>query len=641
MFIYLSKKIAIPNGVKLHSVSWNADQGWIACGGEGGLLKILKLEPQPSTREHPTTTGIAAPSNLSMNQPLEGHQGAVTCVTWNDNFRKLTSSDQNGLIIVWLLYRGMWFEEMINNRYKSVVKDMKWTSDGQKICIVYEDGAVIVGSVDGNRIWGKELPKVNLQRVEWSPDGGRHILFATSQAEVHVYDGMGNFISKVPLFCVDRSDDVQIENSLTANSANATILPQIVGIDWYDGCEGYVDPNAPSLMIAFENGKIKIMRNESDEKPVLIDTGMRLTCTKWNPSGSILAAAGIGNLDGKDQNSAAVQFYTPFGQHIRTLRVPGGGISGLSWEREGLRLALAVDSFLYFANIRPSYRWGSFGHTIVYAFTRPDRPEHCVVFCDTKSDERYVKYVKKLLAIRAAGDHCVLVTKTDDASDQYILILCNSIGTPLDSKYTEVEPVSIAMNRGFVVIASESYVYMWQFRSTQPMTPYSTTTTSTQPTPSDSLGMLRKESKEKFFHIDDLASGTNTTSNNGKLEFSKKRTNAVTHDQICCLTASDTILMIGRESGTVQRYTFPDLRYTDKCLLRCRPYALALNCTSSRMSVIDINGILTLVDLDPLRSAPTSGQKVTLSFTFEFFVCGVIEPFSVVHVWCNFCATPV
>jgi hypothetical protein len=31
---------------------------------------------------------------------------------------------------------------MINNRNKSVVRDMKWTADGRKICIIYEDGAV-------------------------------------------------------------------------------------------------------------------------------------------------------------------------------------------------------------------------------------------------------------------------------------------------------------------------------------------------------------------------------------------------------------------------------------------------------------------------------------------------------------------
>ena len=30
MFIYLSKKIAIPNQVKLHSLSWNPEQGEFA-----------------------------------------------------------------------------------------------------------------------------------------------------------------------------------------------------------------------------------------------------------------------------------------------------------------------------------------------------------------------------------------------------------------------------------------------------------------------------------------------------------------------------------------------------------------------------------------------------------------------------------
>ena len=58
---------------------------------------------------------------------------------------------------------------MINNRNKSVVRDMQWNSDGQKICIVYEDGAVIVGGVEGNRLWGKEL-KIPLQKAPTTLD---------------------------------------------------------------------------------------------------------------------------------------------------------------------------------------------------------------------------------------------------------------------------------------------------------------------------------------------------------------------------------------------------------------------------------------------------------------------------------------
>lgn len=41
----------------------------------------------------------------SMNQNLEGHTGHVQIVAWNEQFQKLTSSDDNGLIIVWVLHK--------------------------------------------------------------------------------------------------------------------------------------------------------------------------------------------------------------------------------------------------------------------------------------------------------------------------------------------------------------------------------------------------------------------------------------------------------------------------------------------------------------------------------------------------------
>ena len=269
MFIYLSKKIAIPNGVKLKSLSWNGVNGWIVCGGENGLLKVLKLDSSRSMDKK----GASGPSNLSMNQTLEGHNGAVVCVCWNENYRKLTTSDQYGLIIVWMLHKGMWFEEMINNRNKSTVRGMAWTADGQRICIVYEDGAVIVGSVDGNRLWGKEL-KMQLNHVEWSPDG-RSILFGTLQCEVHIYDQSGNYLSQLPLYCLD-------------DSASAT---SIIGIDWYDGAEGVQDAMQPTLAIGVENGRLQLMRHEHDDAPVLIDTGLTATHLKWSTNGTVRICA--------------------------------------------------------------------------------------------------------------------------------------------------------------------------------------------------------------------------------------------------------------------------------------------------------------------------------------------------------------
>ena len=96
MFVYLSKKIAIPHQTRLATIAWNDSQGWIACAGENSLLKVLKLE---GDRAH----GIAGQSNLSMNQTLEGHSGTVSCVAWNSSYRKLTTSDQVGFARGWHL----------------------------------------------------------------------------------------------------------------------------------------------------------------------------------------------------------------------------------------------------------------------------------------------------------------------------------------------------------------------------------------------------------------------------------------------------------------------------------------------------------------------------------------------------------
>ena len=107
-----------------------------------------------------------------------------------------------------MVHKGHWFEEMINNWNKSVVKDMKWTASGEKICIVYEDGAVIVGSVEGNRLWGKELD-FELARLEWSPDG-KTILFGTPDGQILAHDYVGNYLFKVKIFVIPEGEKAQL-----------------------------------------------------------------------------------------------------------------------------------------------------------------------------------------------------------------------------------------------------------------------------------------------------------------------------------------------------------------------------------------------------------------------------------------------
>lgn len=78
--------------------------------------QVLRLEGTSSREAAAVAAGKGGPGNLSLNQTLEGHNGSVLVATWNDLFQKLTTSDESGLIIVWMMHNKMWHEEMINNR---------------------------------------------------------------------------------------------------------------------------------------------------------------------------------------------------------------------------------------------------------------------------------------------------------------------------------------------------------------------------------------------------------------------------------------------------------------------------------------------------------------------------------------------
>jgi WD repeat-containing protein 35 len=162
----------------------------------------------------------------------------------------------------------------------------------------------------------------------------------------------------------------------------------LIGMEWYDGAEGHVDPSAPVLAIALNTGKLQLSQGVTDEKPLVLDTGILIGKLKWNHNGSVLAVSGtLANATEKDSN--VVHFYSPFGKFLRGLKIPGNSINGITWEAGGLRLALAVDSFIYFANIRPDYKWGYFSNTVVFGYTPRERVEWRVIFWDVKTNEKY------------------------------------------------------------------------------------------------------------------------------------------------------------------------------------------------------------------------------------------------------------
>ena len=99
----------------------------------------------------------------------------------------------------------------------------------------------------------------------------------------------------------------------------------------------------------------------------------------------------------------------------------------------------------------------------------------------------------------------------------------------------------------------------------------------------------------------------------------------MTHDVISSICSSTKYLIVARASGTVQVYAMGTMALLFKFQVDCRPHAMYLNCTSSRLAIIDFGGSLTFVDLfdggSEERHRPVEGfvRKDVWSFTWSVY----------------------
>jgi WD repeat-containing protein 35 len=76
-------------------------------------------------------------------------------------------------------------------------------------------------------------------------------------------------------------------------------------------------------------------------------------------------------------------------------------------------------------------------------------------------------------------------------------------------------------------------------------------------------------------------------------------------DIVTAVALSDRFLVVGRKTGTITRYVLPHLSPENTYKVAAEPYNIALNCTSSKLSVIDKNGVFSVIDLEARSSATT------------------------------------
>ncbi|RTG82815.1 WD repeat-containing protein 35 [Schistosoma bovis] len=343
---------------------------------------------------------------------------------------------------------------------------------------------------------------------------------------------------------------------------------RIISLDWYKGGNNYGIRMLPSLAVCYDVGRCQLMTNHEDPDPVLLNTGIQITCSCWNEDGSMLAVAGT--QMSTDRNINVVQFYNPFGHHLSTLLLPGKCLTACTWEgNASLRLALAVDSFLYFANLRPHYKWAysSTANTIIYNYSRPHTFEHSITFWNLKTNKTKIISVHHLIDICASEDYVCLVCKPSDAGQGVILTMYTAIGVAIESKHVQFEPTQSMMTSNQIILINKSFIYSWQYFTPKQILDLGFKFTSST--------LRQRDGIERLYHIDTISLKTvssdlvdddiSSSIFQTKVDWNLMN-QPVSSDPISTLTISHSTrrLLIARESGLIQIYRLPDLYYEMK-----------------------------------------------------------------------------
>ena len=343
MFCCLFKKVTVHNTAKLNIISSNRTSNFIGIGGSEGFVKVVKIDiTKPKTDQNSNNL-------LTFSQNLVCHKKKIVVLTWNENYEKLSTADEEGIIVVWKFTdRGTWEQEMINNRELSYVTDLKWDKQGFYLCFIYNDGHAIVGTVEGNRCWGNDI-RDNLYLLEWSPDGSA-ILFASKNNNMVIFSSSGYQIGELEI-------DPILKNVMISK------------LSWWTNPYGESNNTLEKhLMVAFSNGIILLYDDYYDTKPFKIITEFNeIKGCEWNPSGDMIAVSGIIYGNNTEERRDVISFYSPLGNLLKTLKI-NSLITSFSWDSFGTKLAICTDSIILYALIKPKYKWTYFSNTLVYSF---------------------------------------------------------------------------------------------------------------------------------------------------------------------------------------------------------------------------------------------------------------------------------
>jgi WD repeat-containing protein 35 len=236
-----------------------------------------------------------------------------------------------------------------------------------------------------------------------------------------------------------------------------------------------------------------------------------------------------------------------------------------------------------------------------------------MIFWNMKSKTRVTKYVKNLLDITSSGSFCMISAQINE--NEYILILSNSIGSPVDNRLINFKPAWMCMNSTHAIVANKNYVYVWQFRNftgiDNPLPSGNPNTNILAPLANAAkIDLLKKRMMKEFaFFVDD------TVNINDVYNFEKFQANKVSTDQVSCIFVNENFLLLSCESGKILRYPLPHFGPPDQILTGVKYIKVGSSPNANIIWGIDEMNLISLWDIE--KSKVTGKRLKPFKLDFE------------------------
>ena len=543
---------------------------------------------------------------MSLNTTVStNHKSSIHTISWNESFDKLLTVDDKGMMIVWAESGpDNYIEEMVNEAGSKAIKFAKWSSSGRFIVIVIEGGNLILGSVDGARLWGKEI-ELEIDFVTFL-ERDKVILLGDAKGSLVALDSRsGDIFAEYDFHEDDQTKDKPKPNS----KATATHLLNKVKV-----FEGTNVDDFGKILIAYKDGQVYIVHNlrQNYLKKHLygltdIQTGV------WNKSGKVFV------LSGMVGNEPRILFASRSGEVLACLTTKTLQVQ-LDFNSKGTRLLAAIENTLSVIHVKNS-RFSLFvsnENCVVSASevktckqalisTKLLKNEWKVVFMDLS--ERLVSYrlAVNLMYTLTDGNRVLVVTRSETEKTAFVYTIVDKKGAILHSLNLKFPAKNVQFKNSRVLISINCFLVIWDLSD-------SLTSTS-------SVKDTFEKPKIYWFSLKNTQLINNCTHSTLSIfEGEKLFDENFKHLNIVCIDISDNYYYICLEKGTVLRFSVNNFAEIDRLNLNRTAKSIFISKNDTCIAYLDQFSKLEVVSTKIILSTPNAYEPLLIVSAVNEFI---------------------